>query len=254
MNNKSIITLILFFAYFSLNSMQRLHEHEPQQRVDTRKIAILGWGSLPNDLGDLDIKGSFQKSTLKWPIQLARLSGKGTTNQRVTRIYDREEGQPISLWYAESAYKLLPTARLNLTHREKMPETQQGGPSSNIFYIKTLLPNRRPDNNEHLIKDRQDNSLRGPSNNLWYIVDGGDMQLTRDEKVELANWATQNGYTAVIWTGLGKTPGYDSLNKLKALLRRDNGTLSRTKNYIEILPDRNELTDFEKDIKDNIYG
>jgi len=235
-NISSLMTLSTDLNSLSNNTVSRLAE----PLIAERRIGILAWGSLVNDPRDLKIKDQFKKSSFKLPIQLSRLSGKGTINQRLTRIIDKDMGVPISIWHTTSQYNLLPDARENLRIRE-------GSTLSNIFYIKTLLPTKTPDSHEKVILDEHGNRIKNNNGNDWYILESGLNQLSRTHVIALAKWASAQGYDAVLWTGLGKTSGYTSLAKLKTTLN-DQITLKNTKAYISNLPDQNELTQFEKEI------
>lgn len=226
MKNKLILGLGIFLAFLSSNCMERPHRRHGPTPVDIRKIGILSWGSIVRDPRDLKIQGSFEKSALKLPIELVRLSGKGTPKQRITRIIDREEGVPLSIWHATSSDTFLPAARANLQERE-------GTVLGNIFYIKTMLPNRTPDSNEKAIVDASRRPVKDVNGRPWFIVDKGADQLSSNDILSLANWASQQGYDAVMWTGLGRTSGYESIDSLKKLLASDRNTANNTVEYIK---------------------
>lgn len=248
MKNRLILGLGILLAFSNLNCMERTTVTQPAH-TDARKIGILSWGSIVHDPRDLKIQGSFQQSTLKLPIGLFRLSGKGTPKQRITRIIDRAQGVPLTIWHATSKFTHLPTARENLRERE-------GTVLGNIFYIKTMLSNRRPDNNEKPIVDASDRPVKDSNDRPWYIIDKGMDQLSSDDIASLAKWASAEGYDAVIWTGLGRTVGYETEGKLKQLLATDSNTLNNTIEYINSGPNGEiginpfqsnyELTPFER--------
>jgi len=202
-----------------------------------RKIGIFSGGLLATHSGDLKIESPFQKSSLKMPTQLGRIFKEGTNKQRLTRIYDRNFGTPINVWHATSKYKNLSAAIKNLAQRK-------GTSIDTVFYIKTILPHTMPTNNEKPIIDSSSNQIKDRNGNSWYILNKGHDQMSLHDQVALAKWASDKGYTAVMWTGFGKTSDYELLKK--AL---DNQTtLKNTKEYIRQLPDVNDLTPFEKNI------
>lgn len=212
--------------------------------ADSRKIAILAWGSLIHDPRQLSITEGFTKSTFTFPIELARLSGEGTQEQRVTRIIDQYCGNQIPIWYTTSQQTFLPHARENLRERE-------GTSKDAIFYIKTMLPNRSPDSTERpiLLSEQLLNDTNGYP---WYAYDKVFAQLPSYKIIELAQWATANNYSAVLWTGLGPKSGYTTLAQLIGLIKRDKRTLDNTKAYITNIP--GEKTQFEQGIVNDTFS
>lgn len=250
MLTKKFITIMgVVFAYISLNGMAEYSQFPAYKPIEkrlensnVRKIGIFSGGLLASHPGTLQIEAPFQKSTLTLPTQLGRVFGKGTSKQRLNRIYDKDFGVPIHVWHATSKYTLLPDAIKDLAERK-------GTTKGKIFYIKTLLPNTQPNRNEKPLIDKDGNPVEDRAGNPWYIHEKKHNPMSLDDQISLARWASGQGYTAVIWTGFRKTPGH-GYEQLKELLK-DRTTLNNTKEYIKNLPDTQELTPFEKNIITN---
>lgn len=96
------------------------------------KIAIIGWGSLIWDSGELKIIKPWQPNGPKLPVEFARISNNG----RVTLvIYLGRNDNPSPTSWALSTYDDLGDAREDLRKREVMPDflnvhgvTKEGAP------------------------------------------------------------------------------------------------------------------------------
>jgi len=233
LGKKLIISITLL--NLSLNGASSLPANS---EVTARKIGIFSGGLLATHPRDLEITSPFQKSSLKMPTQLARIFKEGTSKQRLTRVYDRN-GTPINVWHATSKYTFLPEAIKNLAQRKRTN-------INNILYIKTMLQNEIPGKTEKPINDKDGKPVKDLKGNLWYIHGNGDNQMSLHDKVALAQWASNLGYTAVIWTGFSKSPDHNYESLTKKL--NDPATLKNTKEYIKNLPDINDVTPFEKNV------
>ncbi len=79
------------------------------------RIAILGWGSLIWDRGDLLLKENFRAGGPKLPLEFSRKSSDG----RLTLIIDEKNGMPASpTQFAISKFEELNDALCDLQHRE----------------------------------------------------------------------------------------------------------------------------------------
>jgi len=126
-------------------------------------IAILGWGSLIWNLGDLKIREeSWNTDGPRFPIEFARISN----GNRLTLVIKPDFNQVPTL-YATSQFDTIEQARKNLQERENSPNIDSIG---------------------YIIFSSGESSIRRISN-----------QLTN----ELNQWSLAKNYDAVIWTDLG---------------------------------------------------
>lgn len=79
-------------------------------------IAVLAWGSLIWNPGQLQIREAFCEGGPVLPIEFSRISKNG----RLTLVIDEAHGQPCETYFTMSAYKKLDEARENLRVRENM--------------------------------------------------------------------------------------------------------------------------------------
>ncbi|MBI2940400.1 MAG: hypothetical protein HYY04_08175 [Chloroflexi bacterium] len=79
------------------------------------RIAILGWGSLIGDPGDLPRLGDWQPGGPVLPIEFSRVSAEG----RLTLVIDPANGQPVSTRFITSARSHLDRAIGDLRVRER---------------------------------------------------------------------------------------------------------------------------------------
>jgi len=220
-------------------------------RISDRKIAVLGYGSLINQLTDstgqhtLNIQGSFQKTPVNLPIDLLRISSKGTDKEKISRVIT-PNGQKLFVYAASSAYGHLPDARKNLAKREGAGEDLRS-----IYYLKTLRPEQNPDNNEKEISDGLGGTViqevgdqeSGYRLDKWVMRNDVANLLSLEDIQKIAYWANESGYDAVIWAGF---PANADKNAIRTRLSTQPDTLTRTKQYIQNLPE--PLTEFEKEI------
>lgn len=79
------------------------------------RIAILGWGSLLWNPGNLAFIGEWQPGGPLLPIEFSRKSSDG----RLTLVIDPQNGGSVPTWYAVSSFDNLDKAIDNLREREK---------------------------------------------------------------------------------------------------------------------------------------
>jgi hypothetical protein len=232
-----IVMLILFALSGNINAMLRhpytdakgyryKNENEVQ---DLRNIAILSYGSLVNQPVNsesgvrLEADYPFEPTNTYLPVNLMRKS----LSNRVTAVIDSENGLPKRVWAVTSKFKFLPNARNNLAGREGAPYRGRdtGYSLDNIFYMKKLLPGRAKDANEKVVSGR------------WVIRNANDSRqdLPMDVAINLADWADENNYGAIIWASF--PPNINSESELIQMLLQDDTLLANTQNYVNILPD-----------------
>ena len=78
------------------------------------KIAILGWGSLIWDKGELPVKGEWRQGGPSLPIEFSRVS----SDCRLTLVIDHKNGEPVTTWFAQSNRNDLDDAICDLRERE----------------------------------------------------------------------------------------------------------------------------------------
>jgi len=84
-------------------------------------IAVIGWGSLIWDPGELDIQEDWKEDGPEMPVEFARLSSRG----RLTLVI-HEQAEPVQALWARSAYNELDHAIENLRRREGTCEKHIG--------------------------------------------------------------------------------------------------------------------------------
>ena len=128
------------------------------------KSAVLGWGSLVWDRGDLQVAADFAPSGPQLPIEFCRVSADG----RLTLVVDESFGALCTTYSAPSAIKNLDAAIENLRLREEMHNAR------GIGFVE-------------LASAKQ-----------------SDMALQRHPQAvaTIAAWTKSNGYDAAIWTAL----------------------------------------------------
>lgn len=92
------------------------------------KIAVLGWGSLIWDPRDLRIKGEWNSDGPYLPVEFARISSHGKSDETLTLVIFPESGRVQVLW-AWMDTEDLDEAIENLRQRERRT------PRSNIGYL-----------------------------------------------------------------------------------------------------------------------
>jgi hypothetical protein len=222
-------TLILILSIVISGTHSLFAMHHPT--YDTRNVAVLAYGSLINQptgaTGKTLHASRFQDTGFGFPVELKRISSKNTDKERVTRVIDRSSQDLVPVWYATSELNSLPDARKDLAQREG-----SGDDLTNIYYMKTLLPGKRPDSNEEHIKG------------TWYARNNAKNILSQESLGQIADWAGDNGFNAIIWASF---PSNASLNEIRSLLRSKTRTRNNTKEYIANLPA--PLTSFEEEIQ-----
>lgn len=127
-------------------------------------IAVLAWGSLVWNRGDLAIATAFQANGPLLSIEFSRVSGNG----RLTLVIDEENGASCRTCMAVSALPSLKAAIENLRLREGMPSVKGVGFIDRLTNLRSAKAiERHPD-----------------------AVEAIDA------------WAAANGYDAAIWTAL----------------------------------------------------
>lgn len=127
-------------------------------------IAVLAWGSLVWNRGDLAIATAFQANGPLLSIEFSRVSGNG----RLTLVIDEENGASCRTCMAVSALPSLKAAIENLRLREGMPSVKGVG-----------------------VIDRLTNQRSAKA-----------IERHPDAVEAIDAWAAANGYDAAIWTAL----------------------------------------------------
>jgi len=168
------------------------------------RIAILAWGSLVWNCGDLAIETAFEPNGPLLPIEFSRVSGNG----RLTLVIDEESGASCRTCVAVSALPSLKTAIENLRVREGMPSVKGVG------FIDRLSGQRSAkaiDRHPHAVE-------------------------------AIHAWATTNRYDAAIWTALGSNfsdragEPFSVEAAIRYLAAQDKATLDKALTYIRRAP------------------
>lgn len=198
---------------------------------DKRKIAILSYGSLvrqdTNRQTGAKLEASpFNPTSIQLPISLTRLS----QGNRITAVIDRD-GDLKRVWAATSRFQYLPNARNNLAAREGANYRNQasGYDLTNIFYMKKLLPGREKESNEETISGSQRWVIRSQANER--------QRLPLAKAQNLARWADEQGYTAIIWASFPPSNDLSSHADVIRKLLGNSELLSNTQDYVRNLPD-----------------
>jgi cation transport regulator ChaC len=85
------------------------------------KIAVLGWGSLTWNPGDLKIADGWQTGGPQLPIEFSRISSDG----RLTLVLDPQNGVDVTTQYSTSARENIDEAIEDLRCREGMPPSTE---------------------------------------------------------------------------------------------------------------------------------
>ncbi len=205
---------------------------------DKRKIAVLSYGSLVNQVANRQTGARLEATPFKptdtmLPVSLMRLS----SGNRITAVIDRQ-GDPKRAWAATSQFQWLPNARNNLAAREGSPYRgpEAGYDLNNIFYMKKLLPGRIKDNNEAAV----------PGTNWVIRIESNErQQLPVEAAQQLVRWADANGYSAIIWASF--PPNISSRAVVIQKLLGNDELLRNTQDYVRQLPDGPQ-TPFERAI------
>jgi hypothetical protein len=80
------------------------------------RIAVLGWGSLIRDPGEMPLAGPFEPNGPHLPLEFSRISNNG----RLTLVIDESSGTSCATYVAPSAARDLDEAIDGLKHREGM--------------------------------------------------------------------------------------------------------------------------------------
>jgi hypothetical protein len=99
-------------------SQDQLREGEEEM-----KIAILGWGSLIWDSGDLHLASNWLEGGPILPIEFSRISDDG----RLTLVIDEQHGVNVPACYAHSSLNDLDKAIADLQQRERTPRPDRIG-------------------------------------------------------------------------------------------------------------------------------
>lgn len=213
---------------------------------DRRNIAVLSYGSLVNDPSPRDgrpalqIDNAFLPTNIYLPVAFTRQSSKGTDNRRITAVVDNNLGSQKRVYAAPSHFHFLPNARNNLAGREGVRFNDGKYSLDNIFYMKKGLPaNGQLDANEKRVPDTRD-----------WIIRKSDfrVEIPSHTATAFAEWAEQNGYSAIIWASF--PPTYNSLSGVANDLQRDTTLMNNTQNYVRIMPMQSgdQRTNFEQAI------
>ncbi|MFI5344727.1 MAG: hypothetical protein ACHQUC_10985 [Chlamydiales bacterium] len=186
------------------------------------KIAVIGFGSLINDHRDLKVEKSehpieipqnvsinenspfLPAVGLTLPIRLARFSGQGTDNRRITMtLYPGASLEPA--YFSKHLSGNLNVAIKNLREREGIPDTIEG--VKKIAFVN--------------------------------LKNGTSRSSGQDITDRIGEWAKNNGFDAAIWTDLSPNISFaaDSTGReIISLLNKDNILLKNTQKYIKLLP------------------
>lgn len=196
---------------------------------DKRKIAILSYGSLVRQSENMQTHAkleatAFNPTEITLPVSLTRQS----QGPRFTAVIDRD-GDLKRVWVATSRFQSLPNARNNLAAREGSVYRGQetGYDLTNIFYMKKLLPGRVKDNNEQAIPQTANWVIRSATHER--------QQLPTPVAQQVARWADNNGYSAIIWASF--PPNISSRAEAINRLLQDGVLLRNTQEYVRNLPD-----------------
>lgn len=231
----SLLSILGLFLQISAMEMPDRIRRQTRSAMPPRKIAILDWGRLSRKNNSLEMAGDFRESSLlKLPVELARLSNQGKNSQKITRVIDQQEGMPTPIAYASSKVNCLRTARETFANELSTIK-------DNIFYIKTMLPGKRAESTEKALVSESGRPILDSKANPWYMFAPINAQLSKQDIIAIAEWATIKGYDAVIWSGLGKNRSH---TELLQLLETDENTLNNTIAYIDEATGRLDIHPF----------
>lgn len=170
------------------------------------KIAVLGWGSLVWNRGDLAIVSEFVPNGRHLPIEFCRIS----RGERLTLVIEENLGTPCMTYSAQSAFDDLEEARENLRVREGMNHI------NGVGFV-------------DLVSDRQSSRA---------------MERHPRAVETISSWVGTNGYDTAIWTALASN--FDEPEKANApfsveaairyLETRDVAKLASALDYIRQAP------------------
>jgi hypothetical protein len=127
------------------------------------KTAILGWGSLLNNLGNIPVVGNWQSGGPELPLEFSRISQDG----RLTLVVDEQHGQANQVFYVQSGRDTIREAIEDLNEREG------SGDVSKICWVSLVSENTC-----------ETATAKYP-----------------DAVAGVKNWAAEKGFDAVIWCG-----------------------------------------------------
>jgi hypothetical protein len=177
------------------------------------KIAVLAWGSLVWNRGDLTIAKGFEPIGPVLPIEFSRVSGDG----RLTLVIDEAAGAACATHAAPSAFDDLDCALQNLWIREG-PEGERR-PQNILAHGRVGFVDRMSGQTSAKAKERHPRAVE-----------------------TIVAWAAENEWDAVIWTALGsnfndRTGEPFSVDAaIRYLDARDAATLDRALTYIRRAP------------------
>ncbi|MBE7646738.1 hypothetical protein [Tenacibaculum finnmarkense] len=175
------------------------------------KIAILAWGSLYWDLGDLSIIDKWNNDGVILPIEFSRISDNG--KGRLTLVIDEINGSQVKTYWSTSSFSNLKNSIKNLRDRE-------GTNDKNIGYINITDNSSYSKFSESLIK-------------------------------RIKDWANLNKLDAVIWTDLESNfdkftnMKFSIENGLEYINNLDKKTKEKAIEYINKAPEQT-ITDLRK--------
>ncbi|MCG8750513.1 hypothetical protein [Tenacibaculum finnmarkense] len=175
------------------------------------KIAILAWGSLYWELGDLSIIDKWNNDGVILPIEFSRISDKG--KGRLTLVIDEINGSQIRTYWSTSSFNNLEKSIKNLKDRE-------GTNNRNIGYINLIKNSSYSKFSKSLIE-------------------------------QIKDWASLKKLDAVIWTDLESNfqkiikSEFSPENGLKYINKLDKKTKEKAIEYINKAPEQT-ITDLRK--------
>lgn len=172
------------------------------------KIAILGWGSLITERGELPVTGDWQTGGPVIPIEFSRISQRGVRAGCLTLVIDPINGAPVSTQFITSSRNVLDESIIDLGKRERSNQ-------SRIGFI----------------------NLRTDTVQTWAHTQHPSACQT------IRRWAIQQGFDAIVWTAL--TSNFEEVYKqpfsvataLEYLKNLDPKTRASAVEYIRRTPE-----------------
>lgn len=250
-----IVSLVLMSFGLNIQAMTRErgtvdesgYTYKDESAVsDKRNIAILAYGSLVNQPQGstgvtLKARYPFKDTSLTMPVGFTRISSANTPKKRVTAVIDTASQFSRPLYATQSDFKFLPNARQNLAAREgtALRSASEGYDLKYTPYMKKLTTGRAKDSNEAEI----------PGIPGWVVrLEEGRLKLPDSQLKRIAQWAQENGFSAVIWASY---PSTHTQQQILDQLRQDRLLLDNTKAYIRNMPGRPE---HRMEIENRILG
>lgn len=164
------------------------------------RIALLGWGSLIWEPGNLEghMRGGWKIGGPQLPLEFSRKSTK--RKGALTLVIDTEHGQRCSTRFITSARRKLDKAITDIKEREGVPSVESIG---------------------------------------FVNLSSGESRGGTEETVKgILSWARKKNYDAVVWTALGSNfKNYSVERAVQYLVELPREGKAKAKEYIENAPD-----------------